>query len=124
MFENVIKILNEEGQEIVFQKIDKESTLFRIYLKSVDINSKEFITVEIFKMVDKKMRFTIRIEEKVERSKDGLFSPGFYIPYYYDVDGYGENDGESILNIENINNLNNVYEKIILRLKNEVCKNL
>ncbi|MBS6500125.1 MAG: hypothetical protein KH415_00570 [Clostridium sp.] len=57
MFENVIKILNEEGQEIVFQKIDKESNLFRIYLKSVDINSKEFITVEIFNMVDKKVCF-------------------------------------------------------------------
>ncbi|WP_460294302.1 hypothetical protein [Clostridium tertium] len=57
MFENVIKILNEEGQEIVFQKIDKESNLFKIYLKSVDINSKEFITVEIFNMVDKKVCF-------------------------------------------------------------------
>lgn len=124
IFENVIKILNEERQEIVSQKIDKERNFFRIYLKRVDINSKEILTVEIFKMVDKKMRFNIIIEEKVERSKDGLFSPGFHIPYYYDVDSYGENDGESILNIENINNLNNVYEKIILRLKNEVCKNL
>lgn len=124
IFENVIKILKEEGQEIVSQKIDKESNFFRIYLKRMDINSKEVLNVEIFKMVDKKMRFTIRIEEKVKGSKDGLFLPPFDIPFYYDVDSYGDNDGESILNIENINNLNIVYEKIILRLKNEVCKNL
>lgn len=124
IFENVIKILKEEGQEIVSQKIDKESNFFRINLKRMDINSKEFLNVEIFKIVDKKMRFTIRIEENAKKIKDGLFLPPFDIPFYYDVDSYGENDGESILNIEDINNLNIVYEKIILRLKNEVCKNL
>lgn len=123
IFDNVIKILKEEKQEILSQKIDKESNFLRIYLKSVDLNSKEVLSVEIFKMIGRKMRFTIRIEEKVIKSKDGLFLPPFYIPFYYDVDNYGENDGESILNIENINNLNIVYEKIVLRLKNEVCKN-
>lgn len=120
--ESVINILTEEEQEIILHKIDKESNFFRINLKRVDISTRETLAVEIFKMIGREMRFTIYIEEKVlERHTDGLFLPGMYTPYYYNVDSYGDDDRESVLNIDYIGPLNLLYDKIILRLKNEVC---